>query len=171
MRLAWQAEGAAGRWREREETLPIEQSLRERRVLNVVTSLLFSLSLSSLFSLTAIASFLPTLSVSFLSRGDLFLRDTAATLVVRLLKPKKKKERLLSPPATMAKATTTAAAVANAAAANPSPPPSADAVLSRDWMFCPVTGALLELDAERGVAWSPVSGFERQLEGTRTAFG
>jgi len=58
----------------------------------------------------------------------------------------------------------TAAAAANAANA-PSPAPITDAVRSRDWMFCPVTGALLELDAERGVAWSPVSGFERQLEG------
>ena len=52
----------------------------------------------------------------------------------------------------------TAAAAANVSTA-------ADAVRSRDWMFCPVTGALLELDAERGVAWSPVSGFERRLEG------
>lgn len=55
--------------------------------------------------------------------------------------------------------TTAAATAANANAA------ASDVVRSRDWMFCPVTGALLELDAERGVAWSPVSGFERQLEG------
>lgn len=53
----------------------------------------------------------------------------------------------------------TAAAAAAAASTND------DAVRSRDWMFCPVTGALLELDAERDVAWSPVSGFERKLEG------
>ena len=63
----------------------------------------------------------------------------------------------------------TAAAAANvaSAAANVAANVSAasDAVRSRDWMFCPVTGALLELDAERGVAWSPVSGFERRLEG------
>lgn len=57
----------------------------------------------------------------------------------------------------------TAAAAAGNVAANAAA--AADAVRSRDWMFCPVTGALLELDAERGVAWSPVSGFERQLEG------
>lgn len=61
----------------------------------------------------------------------------------------------------------TAAAAANAAAAaaGAASNVSTDAVRSRDWMFCPVTGALLELDAERGVAWSPVSGFERRLEG------
>ena len=59
----------------------------------------------------------------------------------------------------------TAAAAANVAAANVSSTAASDAVRSRDWMFCPVTGALLELDAERGVAWSPVSGFERRLEG------
>ena len=57
------------------------------------------------------------------------------------------------------------ASTAAAAAANVLPPPPSDAVRSRDWMFCPVTGALLELDAERGVAWSPISGFERRLEG------
>ena len=59
--------------------------------------------------------------------------------------------------------TAAAANVAAAVAGNVST--ASDAVRSRDWMFCPVTGALLELDAERGVAWSPVSGFERRLEG------
>lgn len=37
----------------------------------------------------------------------------------------------------------------------------------RSWMFCPTTGALLELDAERNVAWCPVSGHEQDLDGMR----
>ena len=43
------------------------------------------------------------------------------------------------------------------------PPTHAMAASNRDWMFCPVTGALLDLDAGRGVAWSPASSFERPL--------
>jgi hypothetical protein len=35
----------------------------------------------------------------------------------------------------------------------------------RDWMFCPATGALMELDAARNVAWCPVSGHEQDLDG------
>ena len=35
----------------------------------------------------------------------------------------------------------------------------------RSWMFCPTTGALLELDADRNVAWCPVSGHEQDLDG------
>lgn len=42
-------------------------------------------------------------------------------------------------------------------------PPLTMAASNRDWMFCPVTGALLDLDAARGVAWSPASSFERPL--------
>lgn len=34
---------------------------------------------------------------------------------------------------------------------------------NRDWLFCPVTGALLDLDAHRGVAWAPTTSFERPL--------
>ena len=47
----------------------------------------------------------------------------------------------------------------------PPPPPPPTAAGSRDWLFCPATGALLELDAGRGVAWSPVTSFERDLKG------
>lgn len=38
------------------------------------------------------------------------------------------------------------------------PPPA-----NRDWLFCPATGALLDLDAHRGVAWAPTTAFERPL--------
>ena len=37
----------------------------------------------------------------------------------------------------------------------------------RSWMFCPTTGAFLELDADRNVAWCPVSGHEQDLGGER----
>ena len=37
------------------------------------------------------------------------------------------------------------------------------AAANRDWLFCPVTGALLDVDAHRGVAWSPATSFERPL--------
>ena len=36
---------------------------------------------------------------------------------------------------------------------------------SREALFCPHTGALLELDAARGVARCPLSGWQRSLAG------
>lgn len=36
---------------------------------------------------------------------------------------------------------------------------------SKDWMFCPLTGSLLTLDAASGVARCPISGWQRKLEG------
>ena len=35
----------------------------------------------------------------------------------------------------------------------------------RDWMFCPTTGALLQLDDVTGEATCPLSGWKRSLEG------
>ena len=37
--------------------------------------------------------------------------------------------------------------------------------VSKDWLFCPITGSLLTLDASAGVARCPVSGWQRSLEG------
>ena len=36
---------------------------------------------------------------------------------------------------------------------------------SREALFCPHTGALLELDAARGIARCPLSGWQRSLAG------
>ncbi|EIE27025.1 hypothetical protein COCSUDRAFT_83584 [Coccomyxa subellipsoidea C-169] len=35
---------------------------------------------------------------------------------------------------------------------------------SKEWMFCPLTGSLLTLDATSGVAKCPISGWQRKLE-------
>ena len=37
--------------------------------------------------------------------------------------------------------------------------------VERDWMFCPITGELLRLDAAAGVAVCDASGFQRSLKG------
>jgi hypothetical protein len=34
-----------------------------------------------------------------------------------------------------------------------------------DWLFCPITGSLLTLDAAAGVARCPISSWQRSLEG------
>jgi hypothetical protein len=36
---------------------------------------------------------------------------------------------------------------------------------SRDWMFCPLTGQLLDFDAARNIALCPLSGQEKSLAG------
>lgn len=40
---------------------------------------------------------------------------------------------------------------------------------SREALFCPQTGALLELDAARGIARCPLSGWQRSLAGEHAA--
>lgn len=37
---------------------------------------------------------------------------------------------------------------------------------NKDWLFCPYTGAMLELDAVRNVAYSQLSGYSISLDGT-----
>lgn len=40
------------------------------------------------------------------------------------------------------------------------------AAMSRDWKFCPYSGALLEMEPAKGIATCSVSGYTRNLSGT-----
>jgi hypothetical protein len=42
---------------------------------------------------------------------------------------------------------------------------SADSRPNKDWMFCPLTGSLLRLDAHKGIAYSDLSNYTVDLEG------
>lgn len=43
--------------------------------------------------------------------------------------------------------------------------PSTSTSSSKDWMFCPISGYLLELDPVRGVAHCPMTGYHKSLDG------
>ena len=52
-----------------------------------------------------------------------------------------------------------------AAAAPPFAQPPTSASSDKDWMFCPISGYLMELDPMRGVAHCPMTGYQKSLDG------